>query len=87
MKFTYTIRKGEWWIKTTSEWYGDLPAGSEVRVVKYENGWVWYKTNLFGQKYVLNEWSFRRIFKHNQSNQSVEPYLPEDYAILKYERK
>lgn len=60
------ITKGQTWTKRTEQWCGDDPKGTPVKVVKYEKGWIWYKRSFFGDKYCLNEFSFRRIYEYNK---------------------
>lgn len=63
------ISRGQIWRKVTPQWHGDLAPGDLIKVAKYESGpepgrgWIWYQQSRWGKRYVLNEFSFRRIFQ------------------------
>lgn len=70
------IRRFQIWYKQTEDWYGSGNPGMPVMVVKYQDGWIWYKTSLFSYRYCLNELSFRRIFTSTWDDNAEVIHVP-----------
>lgn len=64
-QYKVLFKKNSVWVKQTEEWHGNMPKGGKVKLISNNEDFVKFKDN--GKAFVLNKWSFLRIFKLEES--------------------